>query len=278
MCVFAVWSVSRPSQLPGRQTAVCSRGTAISRTPCGRRRPTRGASRADPEGPAEGRAHREDIAPFPGPDLARWSDALPYGPPGGASSRRSRPHGSGGPQPSAAGARVPVPRRRPSAPACEASLVRRPARGASSRRQGSLGATSSASPTANAGRPRGGRPGCAPAGRPGPPGSRPATDSGASAPAAPRAPRVLPVRRAPRASPAPRARRVPGAAEPPDAPAGNTVIRAVGAGGKPFDVTGLFGDDRLMFRYAFPLAESAVADAPKAAVLITVAAAEGARS
>ncbi|QTD97149.1 hypothetical protein S1361_07270 [Streptomyces cyanogenus] len=33
-----------------------------------------------------------------------------------------------------------------------------------------------------------------------------------------------------------------------------------------------------MFRYAFLLAASAVADAPKAAVLILVAAADGARS
>jgi hypothetical protein len=38
------------------------------------------------------------------------------------------------------------------------------------------------------------------------------------------------------------------------------------------------GEDLLMFRYAFLLAASAVADAPKAAVPIIVAAADGARS
>ncbi|MFJ8940572.1 DNA alkylation repair protein [Streptomyces sp. NPDC102365] len=48
--------------------------------------------------------------------------------------------------------------------------------------------------------------------------------------------------------------------------------------GKPFDAARPVSDDRLMFRYAFPHAASAVADATKAAVLITVAAAAGARS
>jgi hypothetical protein len=43
-------------------------------------------------------------------------------------------------------------------------------------------------------------------------------------------------------------------------------------------VGGHVGDDLLMFRYAFLLAASAVADAPKAAVPIIVAAVDGARS
>jgi hypothetical protein len=47
---------------------------------------------------------------------------------------------------------------------------------------------------------------------------------------------------------------------------------------KPFDVGRPVGDDLLMFRYAFLLAASAVADAPKAAVPIIVAAVDGARS
>ncbi|MGC5566534.1 DNA alkylation repair protein [Streptomyces sp. FR-108] len=51
-----------------------------------------------------------------------------------------------------------------------------------------------------------------------------------------------------------------------------------GERGKPFDGARPVSDDRLMFRYAFPHAASAVADATKAAVLITVAAAAGARS
>jgi hypothetical protein len=43
-------------------------------------------------------------------------------------------------------------------------------------------------------------------------------------------------------------------------------------------VAGYVGDDRLMFRHAFLLAASAVADVPKAAVPIVVAAVDGARS
>ncbi|WP_268255994.1 hypothetical protein [Streptomyces mirabilis] len=43
-------------------------------------------------------------------------------------------------------------------------------------------------------------------------------------------------------------------------------------------MAGYVGDDRLMFRLAFLLAASAVADAPKAAVPIIVAAVDGARS
>ncbi|MFD7600352.1 hypothetical protein ACFWAN_07175 [Streptomyces mirabilis] len=43
-------------------------------------------------------------------------------------------------------------------------------------------------------------------------------------------------------------------------------------------MAGYVGDDRLMFWHAFLLAASAVADAPKAAVPIIVAAVDGARS
>ncbi|WP_055617115.1 hypothetical protein [Streptomyces phaeochromogenes] len=59
---------------------------------------------------------------------------------------------------------------------------------------------------------------------------------------------------------------------------GNTPLSAPHGREKPFDAAMRVGDDLLMFRYAFHLAASAVADAPKAAVLITLAAADGARS
>jgi hypothetical protein len=48
--------------------------------------------------------------------------------------------------------------------------------------------------------------------------------------------------------------------------------------GKPFDVRRRVGEDRLMFRYAFLLAASALADAPKAAARILLTAVDGARS
>ncbi|MFJ9423398.1 MULTISPECIES: hypothetical protein [unclassified Streptomyces] len=49
-------------------------------------------------------------------------------------------------------------------------------------------------------------------------------------------------------------------------------------GGKPVDAGARVGEDRLMFRYAFLLAASALADAPKAAARILLTAVDGARS